>query len=100
MRGERPAGRPAPDSQRLARRLLGEAYYVRRLEGNYPVSSSGADAVGEELTRDKPEIQKPSDSTEDDGLILWMLSLTPTQRLEFAQGFIDSIQVLRNGRRA
>lgn len=47
-----------------------------------------------------PEIQEPSDSTEDDGLILWMLSLTPTQRLEVAQGFIDSIQVLRNGRRA
>jgi hypothetical protein len=46
-----------------------------------------------------PEIQEPSDSTEDDGLILWMLSLTPTQRLEVAQGFVDSIRVLRNGRR-
>jgi hypothetical protein len=33
----------------------------------------------------------------DDALILWMLSLTPTQRLEVAQGFIDSIQVLRDG---
>ena len=41
-----------------------------------------------------------ADSEEDDGLILWMRSLTPTQRLEVAQGFIDSIQVLRNGRRA
>jgi hypothetical protein len=37
---------------------------------------------------------------EDDGLILWMLSMSPKERLEFAQGFIDSIQVLRNGRRA
>jgi len=46
------------------------------------------------------EIQEPSDSTENDGLILWMLSLTPTQRLEVAQGFVDSIQVLRNGRRS
>jgi hypothetical protein len=36
---------------------------------------------------------------EDDGLILWMLSLTPTQRLEVAQGFVDSIQIIRNGRR-
>lgn len=36
---------------------------------------------------------------EDDGLILWMLSLTPTQRLEVAQGFVDSVQALRNGRR-
>jgi hypothetical protein len=26
----------------------------------------------------------------DDALILWMLSLTPTQRLEALQGFIDS----------
>lgn len=35
----------------------------------------------------------------DDALILWMLSLTPTQRLEVAQGFIDSIQALRDGAR-
>jgi hypothetical protein len=37
---------------------------------------------------------------EDDGLILWMLSLTPTERLAVAQGFVDSIVALRNGRRA
>ncbi len=37
---------------------------------------------------------------EDDGLILWMLSLTPRKRLEFAQGFADSVVALRNGRRA
>jgi hypothetical protein len=37
---------------------------------------------------------------EDDGLILWMLSLTPLQRLEIAQGFADSVMALRNGRRA
>ncbi|MEP7010622.1 MAG: hypothetical protein ABJC13_09895 [Acidobacteriota bacterium] len=36
---------------------------------------------------------------EDDGLILWMLSLTPQQRLESAQGFADSVLALRNGRR-
>lgn len=36
---------------------------------------------------------------EDDGLILWMLSLTPRKRLEFAQGFADSVVALRNGRR-
>jgi hypothetical protein len=35
----------------------------------------------------------------DDALILWMLSLTPTQRLEVAQGFIDSVQALRDGAR-
>lgn len=33
----------------------------------------------------------------DDGLILWMLSLTPSQRLEVAQGFVDSIHALRHG---
>lgn len=37
---------------------------------------------------------------EDDSLILWMLSLTPLQRLEAAQGFADSVIALRNGRRA
>jgi hypothetical protein len=35
---------------------------------------------------------------DDDALILWMLSLTPTQRLEVAQGFVDSVQALRSGR--
>jgi hypothetical protein len=35
--------------------------------------------------------------SDDDALILWMLSLTPTQRLEAAQGFVDSVLVLRNG---
>ena len=37
---------------------------------------------------------------EDDGLIYWMLSLTPLKRLEMAQGFADSVIALRNGRRA
>ena len=37
--------------------------------------------------------------SDDDPLILWMLSLTPTQRLEVAQGFIDSVLLLRKGRR-
>lgn len=42
----------------------------------------------------------PVDLPDDDALILWMLSLTPTQRLEVAQGFVDSVLALRNGRRA
>lgn len=48
-----------------------------------------------------PESQPadPNPAEPDDALILWMLSLTPTQRLEVAQGFIDSIQVLRDGAR-
>ena len=35
----------------------------------------------------------------DDALIAWMLSLTPTQRLEALQGWVDSIQALRDGAR-
>ena len=52
------------------------------------------------------ETSKPSSDpvplvpSDDEALILWMLSLTPTQRLEVAQGFVDSVLALRNGRRA
>lgn len=41
-----------------------------------------------------------SAETDDDALILWMLSLTPAQRLEAAQGFVDSVMALRNARPA
>jgi hypothetical protein len=44
-------------------------------------------------------LDTPPSEQEDDGLILWMLSLTPAQRLEVAQGFVDSVRALRNGRR-
>jgi hypothetical protein len=54
-------------------------------EGAEPVPIQGSPGVAE---------------GEDDGLILWMLSLTPLQRLEIAQGFADSVVALRNGRRA
>ena len=38
--------------------------------------------------------------TDDDLLIRWMLSLTPTQRLQKAQGFVNSVLALRHGRRS
>jgi hypothetical protein len=41
-----------------------------------------------------------SAGTDDDSVILWMLSLSATRRLEVAQGFVDSVAVLRNARRA
>lgn len=47
-----------------------------------------------------PEPWTPGPGEDDDGLILWMLSLTPAQRLEVAQGFVDSVIALQNGRRA
>jgi hypothetical protein len=34
----------------------------------------------------------------DDTQILWMLSLTPTQRLEALQDFVDGALTLRDGR--
>ena len=37
---------------------------------------------------------------DDDHVIFWMLSLTPTQRVEVAQEFIDGVMMLRNGLRS
>lgn len=42
----------------------------------------------------------PPGTGPDDALILWMLSLTPTERLAVAQGFVDSTFALRNGQRS
>jgi len=47
-----------------------------------------------------PEGAPESWDPHDDALITWMLSLTPAQRLEALQGWVDSIQALRNGARA
>jgi hypothetical protein len=44
------------------------------------------------------ELSPPIGEGEDDALILWMLSLSPSKRLEVAQGFVDSVQALRDGR--
>jgi hypothetical protein len=37
---------------------------------------------------------------DDDHVIFWMLSLTPTQRLEAAQNFVNGVMMLRNGLRS
>ena len=44
--------------------------------------------------------EPPVGDGEDDPLILWFLSLTPTQRVEVAQDFIDSARMLRDGLRS
>ena len=36
----------------------------------------------------------------DLSLIRWLLDLTPTDRLRYAQGFAQSVNILRNGRPA
>jgi hypothetical protein len=43
--------------------------------------------------------EPPLGEGDDDALILWFLSLTPAQRLETAQGFVDSVRLLQNGLR-
>ena len=35
----------------------------------------------------------------DERLILWMLEMTPTKRLEILQDFVDAVLTLRNGRK-
>jgi len=47
------------------------------------------------VERKNPE--PPALEGEDDPLILWFLSLTPTQRVAVAQDFIDSARLLRDG---
>jgi len=48
----------------------------------------------------QPAPPVPPGSGPDDALILWMLSLTSTERLAVAQGFVDSTYALRNGQRS
>jgi hypothetical protein len=45
------------------------------------------------------ETSGPGEATDgDSALILWMLSLDVTRRLEVAQGFVESVEALRSGR--
>ncbi len=46
------------------------------------------------------EDRDPETIDHDDSLILWMLGLSPTKRLAFVQGFVDSVRILRSGRRS
>ena len=60
------------------------------------------------MQREQPTVDEAADPDgmpepwehPDDALITWMLSLTPAQRLEALQGWVDSIQALRDGARA
>ena len=42
----------------------------------------------------------PGETSADASLIEWMLDLTPEQRLEALQGFVDSVWEMRGGREA
>lgn len=45
-------------------------------------------------------MEPPAAESDDDPLILWFLSLSPTERVEVAQDFVDSARLLRDGLRA
>jgi hypothetical protein len=50
-----------------------------------------------------PSVTPPPHDDEDDGvdvsLIRWTLSLTPSERLAVAQGFVDSVHAVVHGAR-
>lgn len=53
-------------------------------------------------SRPDPAARRDAGEALDEGdirLIRWMLELTPTQRLEALEGFVNSIEALRHGRR-
>jgi hypothetical protein len=43
---------------------------------------------------DSPAAIRPSEG-DDDSLVRWMLGLTPAERLQVLQGFVDSVTELR-----
>lgn len=56
----------------------------------------------ESPTSRDPNPREGSDSLPADGvdvtLIRWLLSLSPTERLDVLQGMVDSLELLRGGR--
>lgn len=88
---------PGVASGPSAELALGALVYHRAMSRRIPPEEGPAP----ELERERPCADPPeSGSSPDDALILWMLSLTPTERLAVAQGFIDSTFALRNGQRS
>jgi len=65
-----------------------------------PMSRKATHRNGHEPSPPPETPLAPPGSGPDDALILWMLSLTPTERLAVAQGFVDSTYALRNGKRS
>ena len=45
------------------------------------------------------EATSPEPVDHDESLIRWMLKLTPTERLEVLQDFVDAVLILRSGRK-
>ncbi len=51
-------------------------------------------ALAESIACEEPAVVK-----HDDSLILWMLGLTPAQRLEALQNFVDGVVAIQHARR-
>jgi hypothetical protein len=55
----------------------------------------------EAIPSSDPDAQMPHVwEGDDDHVIFWMLSLTPTQRLEVAQEFVEGVLMVRNAHRS
>lgn len=60
-----------------------------------------AHAAAEDAPQTEPGAMEPHVwEGDDDHVIFWMLSLTPTQRVEAAQNFVKGVMTLRNGLRS
>ena len=51
-------------------------------------------------TRPEPTLSKWGLDEGDLGLIRWMLAMTPLERLRTAEGFAESLWLVKNGRQA
>ena len=60
-----------------------------------------AHATAQDAPQAEPETMEPHVwEGDDDHVIFWMLSLTPTQRVEAAQNFVKGVMMVRNGLRS
>jgi hypothetical protein len=53
-----------------------------------------------DVENETPVLDPSPGEGDDDALILWFLGLTDSERLAFAQDFVDSVRLLRDGLRS
>lgn len=85
--------RRALDGVREPLKGRGQGATIQAMQRREDAKPTGGDPLAD------PEGAPESWDPHDDALITWMLSLTPAQRLEALQGWVDSIQALRDGAR-
>lgn len=72
----------------------------RRGRGPEPRGQAPGDATQVDPRAQVDATAATGEPSADSSLIEWMLDLTPEQRLEALQGFVDSVWELRGGREA